>query len=61
MTPLNRVIGYESAAKVAKHAVEHQKTVRESVIELGFVERGEITLEALDAALDVLKMTSPGL
>ena len=61
VTPLNRVIGYESAAKVAKHAVEHQKTVRESVIELGFVERGEITLEALDAALDVLKMTSPGL
>jgi fumarate hydratase class II len=61
VTPLNRVIGYESAAKVAKHAVEHQKTARESVIELGFVERGEITLEALDAALDVLKMTSPGL
>ena len=61
VTPLNRVIGYESAATVAKHAVEHQKTVRESVIELGFVERGEITLEDLDAALDVLKMTSPGL
>lgn len=61
VTALNRVIGYESAAKVAKHAVAHQKTVRESVIELGFVEREEITLEALDAALDVLKMTSPGL
>ena len=61
VTPLNRVIGYESAARVAKHAVEHQKTVRESVIDLGFVERGEITLEDLDAALDVLKMTSPGL
>ncbi len=61
VTPLNRVIGYEAAAKVAKHAVEHQKTVREAVIELGFVERGEVTLEELDAALDVLKMTSPGL
>jgi len=61
VTPLNRVIGYEAAAKVAKHAVEHKKTVRESVIEMGFVERGEITLEALDAALNVLKMTSPGL
>ena len=61
VTPLNRVIGYEAAAKVAKHAVEHQKTVREAVIELGFVERGEVTLEDLDAALDVLKMTSPGL
>jgi fumarate hydratase class II len=61
VTPLNRVIGYEAAAKVAKYSVEHKKTVREAVIEMGFVERGEITLDALDAALDVLKMTSPGL
>ena len=61
VTPLNRVIGYEAAAKVAKYSVEHKKTVRESVIEMGFVERGEITLDALDVALNVLKMTSPGL
>jgi fumarate hydratase class II len=61
VTPLNRVIGYEAAARVAKYSVEHKKTVRESVIEMGFVERGEITLEALDVALNVLKMTSPGL
>jgi fumarate hydratase, class II len=61
VTPLNRVIGYEAAAKVAKYSVEHKKTVREAVIEMGFVERGELTLEALDSALDVLKMTSPGL
>jgi fumarate hydratase class II len=55
------VIGYEAAAKVAKYAVEHQQTVRESVIALGFVERGEITETDLDKALDVLKMTTPGL
>jgi len=61
VTPLNRVIGYEAAAKVAKYSVEHKKTVRESVIELGFVERGEITEAELDLALDVLKMTAPGL
>ncbi|MGA0210768.1 MAG: class II fumarate hydratase [Pontimonas sp.] len=61
VTPLNRVIGYEAAAKVAKYSVEHKKTVRESVIELGFVERGEITEAELDAALDVLKMTAPSL
>jgi len=61
VTPLNRVIGYEAAAKVAKYAVEHQKTVRESVIDLGFVERGEISEADLDTALDVLKMTAPGL
>lgn len=59
VTPLNRVIGYESAAKVAKHAVAEGITVRESVVALGFVERGEITEEQLDAALDVLKMTTP--
>jgi fumarate hydratase class II len=59
VTPLNRVIGYEAAAKVAKHAVAHQVTVREAVIELGFVERGEVSVDQLDAALDVLSMTRP--
>jgi fumarate hydratase class II len=53
------VIGYEAAAKIAKHSVEKSITVREAVIDLGFVERGEITLEQLDAALDVLSMTKP--
>ena len=61
VTPLNRVIGYESAAKVAKHAVANKVTVRQAVIDLGFVERGEITEEELDDKLDVLKMTSPNL
>ena len=61
VTPLNRVIGYEAAAKVAKHAVAEKMTIREAVIALGFVERGEVTEEQLDSALDVLKMTSPGL
>jgi fumarate hydratase class II len=59
VTPLNRVIGYESAAKVAKNAVAKSITVRESVIDLGFVERGEVTLKLLDSALDVLAMTRP--
>ncbi|WP_420898296.1 class II fumarate hydratase [Cryobacterium cheniae] len=59
VTPLNRVIGYEAAAKVAKHSVAEGVTVRESVIALGFVERGEVSLELLDTALDVLSMTRP--
>jgi fumarate hydratase class II len=59
VTPLNRVIGYEAAAKVAKHSVAEGMTVRESVIHLGFVERGEVTLAQLDVALDVLSMTRP--
>ena len=57
VTPLNRLIGYESAAKVAKHAVAHATTVREAVVALGFVERGEVTEEQLDALLDVATMT----
>jgi fumarate hydratase class II len=61
VTPLNRVIGYEAAAKVAKHAVANKVTVRQAVIDLGFVERGEITEAELDAKLDVLKMTTPNL
>ncbi|MBD7949207.1 class II fumarate hydratase [Oerskovia rustica] len=59
VTPLNRVIGYEAAAKVAKHSVKQGLTVREAVIDLGFVERGEVTEEQLDTALDVLSMTRP--
>ncbi|MGK9146522.1 class II fumarate hydratase [Plantibacter flavus] len=60
VTPLNKIIGYESAAKIAKHSVAKGLTVREAVIDLGFVERGEITVEQLDTALDVLSMTHPG-
>ncbi len=59
MTPLNRVIGYEAAAKVAKHAVATGSTVREAVVDLGFVERGEVSEEQLDTALDVMSMTHP--
>ncbi len=60
VTPLNRLIGYEAAAKIAKHAVGNSVTVRQAVEELGYVERGEVTAEQLDAALDVTTMTSPG-
>jgi fumarate hydratase class II len=60
VTPLNKLIGYDAAAKIAKHSVSHGQTVREATIALGFVDRGEITLEQLDKALDVLSMTHPG-
>jgi len=61
VTPLNRYIGYEAAATVAKHAVAQKITIREAVVDLGFIERGELTEQQLDGALDVLSMTSPGL
>jgi fumarate hydratase class II len=57
VTPLNRLIGYESAAKIAKHSVKTGVTVRQAALDLGFVDRGELTLEQLDAALDVRSMT----
>jgi fumarate hydratase class II len=59
VTPLNRFIGYEAAAKIAKKAVAERKTIREVVVELGYVERGDLTEEQLDEALDVLSMTHP--
>ncbi|HLR45191.1 MAG TPA: class II fumarate hydratase [Brevibacterium sp.] len=56
VTPLNRVIGYEAAAKIAKHAVAEKVTVREATIALGFVDDGSLTEQELDAALDVTTM-----
>jgi fumarate hydratase class II len=57
VTPLNRYIGYENAAAVAKKALKESKTIREVVIENGYVAEGTLTEEQLDAALDVLAMT----
>ncbi|MEU3725884.1 class II fumarate hydratase [Streptomyces sp. NPDC031705] len=59
VTPLNRYIGYEEAAKVAKRALAERKTIREVVLESGYVDRGDLTLAQLDEALDVLRMTRP--
>ena len=59
VTPLNRHIGYEAASKIAKQAVKERKTIRQVVIELGYVERGDISEAELDSALDVMSMTHP--
>src|ERR1043165_6575640 len=59
VTPLNKYVGYEDAAKIAKQALADGATIRQTVIDLGYVERGEITEEELDAALDVERMTRP--
>jgi fumarate hydratase class II len=61
VTPLNKFIGYEAAAKIAKHSVAKSITVREAVIELGYVDGVKLTMEQLDKSLDVLSMTHPGL
>ncbi|MFE5615975.1 class II fumarate hydratase [Streptomyces sp. NPDC056470] len=59
VTPLNRYIGYEEAAKVAKRSLAERKTIRQVVLEGGYVDRGDLTVEQLDEALDVLRMTHP--
>ncbi len=60
VTPLNKHIGYEEASKVAKAALKEGRTIREQVIEMGYVERGDLTEDELDTALDVRRMTRPG-
>ena len=59
VTPLNRYLGYEDAAKVAKAALAQGRTIREVVLAAGYVERGVLSTEQLDAALDLLSMTRP--
>jgi fumarate hydratase class II len=59
VTPLNRYIGYEEAAKVAKRALAERITIRQAVLDGGYVARGLLTEGQLDDALDVLRMTRP--
>jgi fumarate hydratase class II len=59
VTALNPFLGYEAAAAIAHQALETGATIRDVTIERGHVDRGEITLEQLDEALDVLRMAWP--
>ncbi|RJL33340.1 class II fumarate hydratase [Bailinhaonella thermotolerans] len=59
VTPLNRYLGYEEAAKIAKQALAERKTIKDVVIERGHVAGGAITMGQLDQTLDVLAMTRP--
>jgi fumarate hydratase, class II len=60
VTALNPYIGYSAAAAIAHEALATGAPIRDLVIAGGYVSRGEITLEQLDAALDVLAMTQSG-
>jgi fumarate hydratase class II len=59
VTPLNRYLGYDEAAAIAKQALKEGRTIREVVIARGHVASGKITEAQLDEALDVLQMTHP--
>ena len=59
VTPLNRSLGYEESASIAKQALAEGKTIRQVVIERGHVAAGRLTEADLDEALDVMRMTRP--
>jgi fumarate hydratase class II len=58
VTPLNRYLGYDEAASIAKDALATNRTIRAVVVERGHVP-GKLTEQQLDEALDVLRMTRP--
>jgi fumarate hydratase class II len=58
-TALNPYLGYEAVAAVVKQALADGTSIREAVVTRGHVERGEITTDQLDAALDVDAMARP--
>jgi fumarate hydratase class II len=59
VTALNRFLGYEAAAAVAKRALAEGRSIRAVVLDEGWVARGALTQAELDTALDVLRMAAP--
>jgi fumarate hydratase class II len=59
VTPLNRYLGYDEAASIAKEALSSGDSIRAVVLARGHVKAGRLTEEQLDEALDVLRMTRP--
>ncbi|MFG1652810.1 class II fumarate hydratase [Micromonospora sp. NPDC049275] len=59
VTPLNRYLGYDEAASIAKEALAKQASIREVVISRGHVDSGKLTEAQLDEVLDLLRMTHP--
>jgi fumarate hydratase class II len=54
VTALNPVIGYDKAAKLAHYAFEHDMTLKQAALELGY-----ITEERFDSIVDPKKMAHP--
>jgi fumarate hydratase class II len=59
VTPLNRHLGYDEAAAIAKEALASGRSIRAVVVDRGHVASGKISEEELDELLDVLSMTRP--
>lgn len=54
VTALNPHIGYENAAKIAKHAFEHDLTLKDAALDTGI-----LTAEQFDEYIDAKEMTKP--
>jgi fumarate hydratase class II len=54
VTALVPVIGYDKAAAIAHHAMQHDQTLKEAALELGFVDE-----ETFDQVVDPAKMVKP--
>jgi fumarate hydratase class II len=54
VTALSPVIGYEKAAQIAHHAAEHDLTLKEAALKLGFVSEADF-----DRVVDPRKMVHP--
>ncbi|MGY8668727.1 class II fumarate hydratase [Bradyrhizobium sp. UFLA05-109] len=54
VTALAPVIGYDKASKIAHHAAEHDLTLREAALKLGFVDE-----QTFDRIVDPAKMVKP--
>ncbi|MDR3496545.1 MAG: class II fumarate hydratase [Ancalomicrobiaceae bacterium] len=54
VTALSPVIGYDNAAKITHHAAEHDLSLREAALQLGF-----ITAEDFDRVVDPARMVRP--
>ena len=54
VTALAPVIGYDKASKIAHHAMDHDLTLKQAALELGFVTEAEF-----DRVVDPAKMVSP--
>ncbi|WP_433345061.1 class II fumarate hydratase [Micromonospora sp. CA-111912] len=59
VTPLNRHLGYDEAASIAKEALAKEMSIRDVVIARGHVADGRLSADQLDEALDLLRMTHP--
>jgi fumarate hydratase class II len=59
VTPLNRYLGYDEAASIAKEALANETSIRSVVLARGHVANNRLSEDQLDEALDVLRMTRP--